>query len=320
MNQIQFIRRSLHLPTLLMGLSTVMSGTAVATVRLYVKPLPLILSTVFVVMCQIASNGLQAYNYLKIHYSIAANEEIAGRMHRQDESSMYGILKELGSGAFLIAMTIGVVLAGYSGEWVLLAGAIVLILSYLNVQGPFPLISTPFAPLVTFLLFGPVGVIGVFLLQFSDVSFVILDWFDLGPTLFLGIATGLMAAIAQIAIEYPAYRDSKITHRDTFVTAVGRRTAWITVLVCSIGIWVMFYLTINILVFPHQLTIMVMPTINLAVNLRIVRMMRKYPRKISSYSMGNIALVNMFLLFATTMLLFATIGFTHESIKELVAP
>lgn len=318
MNQLQFIRQSLRLPSLMAGLSTVMGGTAIAAVRDNIHPLPLILSTVFILMAQLASNSMQAFNDLRTHHGNTANEEIAGRMHRKEDTMMYEILREIGVGCFLIAMTIGVVLAGYAGEWVLLAGAMVVILGYLNVQGPFPLIQTPFGPLVTFLLFGPIGVIGVFLMQFSDASFAILSWFDIGPAVYLSCTVGLFAAIVQITEEYPKYRSSILTHRTSYVTEVGRRASRVTVLLCGIGMWAVFFLMISTFYTQHPIVDMVMPTVGLAVTIYIVRMMGKYPRHESPYKINDVALWNMFIVMFTTMLLFMTIGAPDVSIRDMV--
>lgn len=318
MNQLQFIRQSLRLPTLLAGLSTVMGGTAIAAVRDNIHPLPLVLSVIFVMMAQLASNSMQAFNDLRTHYGNTANEEIAGRTHRTEDPMTYEILREIGVGCFLISMTVGVVLAGYAGEWVLLAGAMVVILGYLNVQGPFPLVQTPFGPLVTFLLFGPIGVIGVFLMQFADASFAMLSWFDIGPAIYLSCAVGLLAAIAQIVGEYPKYRSSILTHRTSYVTEVGRRMSRVTVLLCGIGMWATFFLMLTTFYTQHPIVDMVMPTVGLGVTVYIVRMMGKYPRQEGPYDMADIALWNMFIVMLTTMLLFMTIGAPDINIRNEV--
>lgn len=318
MRQLQLIRQAVCLPTLLMGLSTVMAGTSIASIRGGIHPLPLILSIAFVAMAQIASNAFYSYNDLRSHLAFAAALGIEGRRHRNDTLESYATLREFAVAAALIAMTIGVVLAGYAGEWLLLLGALVVLMAYLNVEGPFPLVSTPFGPMVTFILFGPVGVVGVYLLQFTETSFAMLSWFDIGPAIYIGCAVGFMAAIAHIAWEYPRYRDSVLLHRNTFVTDTGRRMSRLCVFVCGFGMWGMFYAMTTGIYFQHPLIDMVMPTLCLGVNIWVVHMMRKYPRPVSRYPLELVAMWNMFFLYMVTMLLFITIGAPNVNVRDYV--
>lgn len=302
--------------TLLMGLSTVFAGTAIAAVRDEVKIMPLLLSMLFVMAAQLASNCTYVFNDLRNHHGNTALEEIAGRLNRQEDTELYGILKIIAGVTTIFAITIGFMLTSYCGAWSLLLGGLLFILAYLNVQGPMPLVCTSFGPLITYLIFGPIGVVGTFLLQFSDSTFAILSWFDIGPAVFLGLSMGFMAANVHIAIEYQHYRMNLLTHRISIVTELGRKFSRWAVLLGGFGMWAFFYTMVSSHYCQYPLIDMIAPTISLIVNCIVWYKMRKFSPVNKGIRPSVLAIANMAFLGLVTLLLFMVIGTPDSAIRD----
>lgn len=316
MKHIPFLKKATMPDTLLMGVSTVFAGTAIAAVRDEVRIMPMLLCILFVAAGQLASNCTYVFNDLRNHHGNTALEEIAGRLNRQEDTELYGMLRIIAGVATIFAVTIGFMLASYCGAWSLLLGALLFILSYLNVQGPMPLVGTPFGPLITYLVFGPIGVVGTFLLQFADSTFAILSWFDIGPAVYFGLSIGFLAVNVHIAIEYQHYRMNLLTHRTSVVTELGRKFSRYAVFFGGFGMWIFFYIMVDSHYCQHPLLDMIMPTISMVVNCIVWYKLRRFSPAKKGIRPSVLAVANMLLLALVTMILFISIGTPDSAIRD----
>lgn len=308
MKLIQVIRAAVMPETLLMGLATVLAGTAIAAVRDAVHLLPAFLSLLFVAASQCASNSTYLFNDLRNHRGNSAEAEVSGSLIAKENVELYGILKMIAGATTIFASTIGLILASYSGAWTILVGALVFILIYLNVQGSLPLVSTPFGPIITYLIFGPIGVVGSFLLQFSDSSFALVSWFDIGPAIYLGLSVGFLASNVHLAIEYQNYRVNLLTFRTSIVTDMGRKFTRFLVLASGFGMWIFFYLMTKSSYCRYPVIDMIAPSAAVVVNCILWYRMRRYSPGNIGLSPSEIAIWNMMVVVVVTLVLFLIIG------------
>lgn len=316
MDQFQVLKRALHLPSLLQGTATVLMGTAAAAIRTKVEFLPFILTLCFVWLAQITSNTAYSLRELKAHYGSSIIDQAKGVMVSREDLTTYTMLRETSISAGVLTASIGVVLIGNSGFWICLLGAITLILSYLNLQGPTPLVRTPFGPLVTFLLFGPIGVLGTVLIQGDDSMMTFFSWFDMAPPLFLGVATGFLATNDHIATAYLDYRYDVLTRRTTIVTAYGRKVARIIYLVNGWAMWLTFYFMITTTYVRHPWVAFIMPTIAFAANGAIFHQLSKTTGEQHRWNPYIFSLLNLFVLAFFTFLLALYLGVPSDAIRE----
>lgn len=294
--------------TLVMGVSTIMAGIAVAAVRDEIRFLPTFLCLLFVTAAQCASNSIFLFNDLRNHHGNSAQAELEGSLIGKEDVEIYGILKMISGATSIFACTIALILASYSGVWTILFGALLFILIYLNVQGSLPLVSTPFGPIITYIVFGPIGVIGTFLLQFPDSTFVMLNWFDIGPAIYMGLSVGFLAAVVHITIEYENFRASLLTYRTSIVTELGRKFSRFCVLLAGVGMWLCFYLMTRSSYCHYPVFDMVVPSLAFITNTVLWWRLGKYSPASKMVPPAKIAIANMFAFATLVLILFLIIG------------
>lgn len=301
----------------MMGAGSVLLGNAVAAIRDSVQIAPLVLSLLFVFFAQICSNACFSLNQLREHRGAFTPQELYQLKERQENLAIYRMLREFGNGALILALTIGIVLANHNGLWAFLLGAAVLLLVYLHDEGPAPLSRTPFGSLTAWLLFGPIGVIGSFLIQTSDPMYTVSSWYDVGPAVGLSVAYGFMAVNSSLTNTYRSYRLDMLTERRTFVTACGRRNTRRAYLLNLLLMWVSCLWMVNTLYFIHPVLDMLPPTLSLAVGAWIHYKMRHHHDSVrKSWNVYTLTLANDLLLALSFFLLFLFIGNPETSIRN----
>lgn len=217
--------KEINLSTLAMSTSTVAFGSAAAMVTGNEEVLPGILCLLFAWFFQIAFNLRHRYYELVFHYGEHENDAEIVRNATNVPSRF--VLKEGSVAAFIFAITIGLGIISFAGWWTIPYGAILFGLAWLNYVAPQQLSRTPFGIIVTFLLFGPVGVFGSTFVQiasgFNNGSMAIhtLSWFDIGPAFYFGLASGFMAVNCHLAFTGSTAESDRQNGKRTFTVMLG---------------------------------------------------------------------------------------------------
>lgn len=209
MDVLKYVRHRANFSTLLLGLGTVLAGTASAALRGNMEVLPAFVCCLFVVFAQLSANFMHHYytaekfydNQPKPRYTIIEELPVRNKLEVR-------ILREASFSCGVIAGMVGLTILGMSeSPWLaLLVAAIVVGVNWILNFGKNPQFGKPWTLLCTWLLFGPVGVIFTSLFQSQHEALHIWNFYDYGPSLFMGMAMGLMACNVHLMFGYSMYR------------------------------------------------------------------------------------------------------------------
>lgn len=232
MTAFQILVKAAGLQTLWLGIASVVAGTAAAAAHGNLEPYPAFVCLVFAIFAQCTSNVMHRYFDAKNGYG--ENEEDDITVAEDINRPLTYILKE-GIQIFLIlAATAGLALLSMTGWWTLIVAALlVLIVAICNI-GPHPFSRSVFYPVATFLIFGPIAVVGTELVQSQHTSVHILTWWDLGPALTMGSIMGLMAVNCHVIFGVFHRRKNAISSRTTFFGRYGIQGATILLIATTL--------------------------------------------------------------------------------------
>ena len=217
--------KDFNFSALMVGIGAVMTGNAAASVHGNAEFFPATLCLLFVVFVQLAAISYIRCSQCRMvlegrtpahEYDHVAKSEITALRARM----LY--FKSFGLGFMLMVLMVGLTLAAMGGVWALCVGIFVLVAGWLMVWGKTPLIITPWSPLVTGILFGPVAVITTSMLQSMHEAVDPLSWFDISPAIYMSLVVGFLSANCNLVASY-AYFDKDVKYQvDTFTVAFGR--------------------------------------------------------------------------------------------------
>lgn len=227
MNVLEFVKRKCNLQTLWMSVGTVLAGTAAAVIRGNMEVLPAILCLLFGVFAQMTANFYHAWYEMKSVSERTFTRESLIYEDENDESGnpfMVRVLREASLSSFLVSLVIGfgILAIAHQPWWFIIMGGFIYGQFVVLHLGKRPLINTPLAMIMTFLIFGPVGVISTSLIQ-SQVEAQRSIWalFDTAPSLFIGIATGFMALTVHFIFSFANYIMSPDYNKFNLTRLVG---------------------------------------------------------------------------------------------------
>lgn len=235
--------------TLPLGAASVIMGWAAATVHGNGEVLPAILCLFFAAFMQLYHNW--NHRYFDIKYKFGEYIDDGYALADPEIVNSYPMIRETAQGSLVLAIMVGIGLMMIAGWWSLILGLIVFACATLNSYGSAPLIRTPWALVITFFVFGPLGVIGTELVQsttgHTGTDFLSpltgnLSWFDLGPAVFLSIPAGLMALSAHLAHGYRKYDADLDNEKHTLSVKIGRKATARLYLICALLMPVSFLL------------------------------------------------------------------------------
>ena len=275
------LRKIFHFPALLIGIGAVLGGTAAANLRGNAEVLPAILCFIFVIFAQLAAIGLYLYNVVKkIRNKKGLNIKSDVRAEREEATKLASretYYKAFTFGFALMAFMVGNSMCSMGGYMMILIGIFIFVAGWFMMAGKYPLIDTPWGPLFSFLLFGPVAVITTSLIQSQHEAKEALNWFDIAPALYMSGAIGFLAAIANLVTNHVRYDYDRRVHNETFLITFGRETTRKLILVCAFLCAALMILSAYRLDYIHPLQVLI-PTIpSLGVNLWIVYALRTRP-------------------------------------------
>ncbi|MDE6811836.1 MAG: hypothetical protein K2J15_05735 [Muribaculaceae bacterium] len=207
MDVLSYVKEKANLPSLMLGTGTVCAGTACAAMRGNLEWLAASLCLLFAIFTQVGTNLAYHYyrayrNYDKVlHPRYERKEDVMNELHHR-------VLREGAFSCFIIAAMIGLIIMATSHNpiWVFVIGLVIAGLIYLMVAGKRPVFGTYRAMLFTWLLFGPVGVIGTGFVERQTANVQTWIFFDHAPALFLGPAMGFLACSVHLIFSYTIFR------------------------------------------------------------------------------------------------------------------
>lgn len=209
MDVLTYVKQKANLSTLLLGVGSVLGGTGCAALRGNMEIIPATLCLIFVIFAQMCANFAHNYfgatkyydNLERPRYAILNSEPVKNLLEVR-------VLREASFSCGLISAMLGLVILSMSVSpwWVLIAAALIVGLNYLLNFGKHPLFGYPVSLVFTWLLFGPIAVMGTSLLQSQMEAANLWNFFDHGPCIFLGPAMGFMACNVQLIYSYSTYK------------------------------------------------------------------------------------------------------------------
>ncbi|MDE6804077.1 MAG: prenyltransferase [Muribaculaceae bacterium] len=261
-------KHSINPRSLLMSVGSVFAGTASDALRGNMEILPASLCLLFALFTQMAGNI--------VHHNFDLNHQINHTLEHDDpnfkQSVASMIMERLGHAAMLVAATVGLSLLALTGWWGLGVGMVIVLLEWLANYGPYPLMRTPWAILITFILFGPVCVLGTSIVQSQYEATEPYSMFDLMPAFFMSGVMGLHAIECHLQILYFNYNQDKRSLHNTFATRFGRPTTRSLFAICAVAslaiMVLMGHLVFNLHDFSiNWLAFLTVPLLCLGVNL-----------------------------------------------------
>ncbi|MDE6294998.1 MAG: hypothetical protein K2M03_02935 [Muribaculaceae bacterium] len=229
MNVFEFVKHKCNVHSLWMSVGTVLAGTSAAVIRGNMEVMPAVLCLLFGVFAQMTANFYHAWYEMKSASERAFTKESLIYEDENDESGnpfMIRVLREACFSSFIISLAIGLGILAIAHQpwWFIIMGAFIYGQFVLLHLGKHPLINTPVAMVMTFLIFGPVGVISTSLIQ-SQVEAQRSIWalFDTAPSLFIGVGAGFLALTVHYIFSFANYLMSPDYNKFNLTRLVGPR-------------------------------------------------------------------------------------------------
>ncbi|MDE6271586.1 MAG: hypothetical protein K2M31_01085 [Muribaculaceae bacterium] len=209
MDVLTYVKRNANFSTLMLGAGTVFAGTAAAAIRGNMEIMLAILCLIFVMLAQLSANFAHNYyaaskyydNLPRPRYSVYAHDEVKNQLAVR-------VLREASFACAILAAVVGLGIMAISAAPYIVIGIGVLIVAfnYILNFGKNPAFGKPYTILFTWLLFGPIGVIGTSMVQCQHEATSLWSFFDHAPSLFLGPAMGFLACNVHMSYSYSMFR------------------------------------------------------------------------------------------------------------------
>lgn len=209
MDVLTYVKQKANLNSLCLGVGTVFAGTGAAALRGNMEVLSASICMLFVIFAQLSVHFAHNYraqaklydNLPRAKYSVTAEEPVSDKLAVR-------VLREASFGCGVIAAMLGLTILTMARTpwWVIGVGLLIILINYLLNFGKHPLYGRPATLGFTWLLFGPVGVIGTSVLQCNHEAVHLWGYYDLSPSYFLSIAVGSMACNVHIMYGYGMWR------------------------------------------------------------------------------------------------------------------
>lgn len=211
----------LNLSSLMVGAGCTIAGTAAAELHGNIEYIPAFMCLVFTVLGQMGANFYRRYNILT--QQKGHKLEMRFPTHPVDYDTM--ILHSCAMACIGLAVMAGLAIITMS-SWVgFFLGIAIFMLAWWWCGGPHPLCRTPWSLAIAFVLLGPICVMGTSLVQTLQETDQIIDWFDIGPSVYASMAMGLMAVNCNLTYNYVEHEYDLSTGRRSFTTVFGLTTA-----------------------------------------------------------------------------------------------
>lgn len=279
MNIIGYIKRNGNFSSLIMGIGTVIAGTAAAVVRGNMEVLPATVCLLFAIFLQLGANYFHSYCELGRYYdTLEGNAALlpTDGMH-SDKQLSKRLLQEAATACLLVSLMLGMTIMAMAEDswWTIIAGIIIFGMCATLSVGPKPLTRTPWALVCTFVLFGPIGVWGTSIVQCQhDANDTVWSLYDMLPMIYVGIAMGFLSCNTYLLYSYRNYKYQKETNYRGITAKFGPKTVeW---LVFANGLLMLISMTmiVTILNFSNPLVALLPAVVSFALTTYIALRMR----------------------------------------------
>lgn len=254
------LRRSMAPVTGLMGLASVVAGCMAALIHDHFHWTQAILCALFACLLQMASNVTGRYLGLLNHYAVSNDGD-----DEKWRETMLAVFREGGWALSCLACLVGLGIMNMAGWWSIVLASVIVILVWVDITPPFTLVRTPIGIIITFILFGPVCVVGTSLVQ-TGTGMVEVPWEAVQRSLVLSCAAGIMAVNAHLGFCYRTYLEDLRTRRHTFTVTFGRGVARWLFLFNGFAAYGVLWAAMYILELPSPFLLMIFPTLWLCWN------------------------------------------------------
>lgn len=224
MDILEFMKRRADLQSLMMSVGTVLAGTAATVIRGNMEVLPASICILFAVVLQLGGNLYHYYCFLKRNVTAKPTQRIPSNRIQANETAIR-ILRESSKACLLVSLMLGLTIMTMTNRvwWALIVGVTLYGLIYLMAKSPL-IYRSPLSLIVTFLTFGPIGVMSTAFLQYQyEATQSMLSFFDSAPSIFLGPAMGFLACSHHITLSYFSNRIEPSTKNPKMVQKLGLR-------------------------------------------------------------------------------------------------
>lgn len=313
MNAYEILKKAAAPKTLLMGISSVISGTAAAASHGNIEILVAILCLMFVIFGQIAANYTHRYCDDKYHFG---ENRVEGFYDEKMTQPVSWLIKE-GIKAFsILAAMAGFAILAICGWWTLCIAALLGIIIVTVNLGRHPFTRRPVYLLASFLIFGPIGVIGTELTQSWLSTDVLLNKWDIAPAIVMSIIMGCMAVNVHLIFGMVSRKKDIQIGKRTFAVKYGPNisTGFIFfngLVYASAGIIGPFLIDM-----PNPIAYLPLPIVSFGINSWLAYKAFHHP---DTPQLTRIALWNMFLYSIIALIILWSTGYapgTHDIILE----
>lgn len=307
----QILIKAAGLRRLWLGIASVVAGTAAAAAHGNLQPFPALACLLFAIFAQCASNVMHRYYDAKNGYG--ENEENNIVYADDIDRPLTYILKEGIQVFSILTATAGLAVLSMAGWWTILFAAFIAIIVVISNTGPHPLCRSVFYPVATFLIFGPIAVVGTAFVQSQHEALALFSWWDLMPALTLGMITGMMAVNCHVIFGVFHRRNNVTSSRTTFFGRYGNAATGLLLVISTlasgfIGIMAPFWMDID-----DGYIYMPVPVLSMILGFIAISLMRK-PRY--SKVAWRLSLVNIVLFAVLSLIIFYFIGYPEGYIEE----
>lgn len=257
--------------SLWLGVGVVFAGSACAVMRGNLEVLPATICLLFACFTQLYAGFFTAYVDMKSRDVYRVPAYIASDPRQIDDYSIR-VMREFSNATLILSLMCGLALMTISKVWYweVILGAVIYGLIFLHTLGRKPLIRTPWGMILTFLLFGPIGVIGTSLLQSSKEAMgTIWSHYDLFPSFFVGPAMGFLAVTVHLMFAYTAHLVEPNKKRFALERKLRRKWVQFYIFMCGLLMLALMVWMVMSIKLPMPAVALVAPFIGFTLNTSI---------------------------------------------------
>lgn len=318
MDILSFVKSRGSFSTLLMGAGTVFAGTAAAVIRGNMEVLVASICLIFTVFTQLGANYFHAYiGYTQYMRTLPPTRFKSSADPEKLLSQR--VLKEAFSACFILSMMLGFALITLSQNPLraCLLGIVIYGLYALMSYGGKYLMGTFWGIITTFLLFGPIGVLGTCVLQTQhEAGPGLWGSFDMAPPIFLSFAIGFLAINVHLLYSYYTNKVTPGSTPNNMSSKLGNRTTIFLVILNGLIAFCTMTFKIFYLDYPSPLIASAPVFLGFALNTYIgIRMNRANVAELRFLTL--LTKVNMFLTGFCIFIVWWVIGSPDDSLMRI---
>lgn len=300
------IGRLIFNPMLMLSFASVFAGCGAAALRGNFEIFPASLCLIFALLSQMAGSLWYYYSEMRLRLDEGEVDSGFGSMQRSS------VLREATFAFLIMDGIVALALLTMAGWWALLVGVVAAPVVYLTFGTSKPLARSAWGLLSTWILFGPVCVIGTSLIQSGHEANSLINFYDIEPSLYICLTIGFLAVNCQLVHHTTEMEADKEIGRRTLSVVCGLKATRIIFIVNSLiataAVEVLWYIQNQ-----HEWWIyVIIPGLSLAVDIWTATKLRA-SYKVEPKRLQLIANLNLLLMAVAIMVIAFFIGASDDS-------